>query len=197
MGRVNVPLHRVAVVGAGAVGSFFGAVLAQAGHPVTLIARAPHVDAIKRSGLRLERADRVEIVPIAASVDLAAVRGADLVLFCVKSTDTEAVARRWPRTSAPEALVLSLQNGVENAATIARRVRQPRRAGGGLCRHGDAGAGRGEALRPRRPRDRREARRRRRRSRAGGAAQDIVDLFATAGVPVKISPDVMAELWSS
>jgi 2-dehydropantoate 2-reductase len=125
MVRVNAPLHRVAVVGAGAVGSFFGAALAQAGHPVTLIGRAAHVAAINRTGLRLERADRVEIVPIAASVDLSAVQGADLVLFCVKSTDTEAAADAMAPHLGADALVLSLQNGVENAATIARRVRQP------------------------------------------------------------------------
>ncbi|MEO6595506.1 MAG: 2-dehydropantoate 2-reductase, partial [Planctomycetota bacterium] len=84
---MNSPLPRIAVVGAGAVGSFFGAALAQAGHCVTLIGRAAHVAAIERSGLRLERATgAVEVVPIGASVELAAVQGADLVLFCVKST---------------------------------------------------------------------------------------------------------------
>ena len=61
---------------------------------------------------------------MAATTDLAAVRDADLVLFCVKSTDTEAVAREIAPLLADDALVLSLQNGVDNAATIARHVRQ-------------------------------------------------------------------------
>ncbi|HEY3634693.1 MAG TPA: 2-dehydropantoate 2-reductase, partial [Caldimonas sp.] len=116
--------RKVAVVGAGAVGSFFGAMLARAGHRVTLIGRAAHVQAIERDGLLLDMASKAQVVPIGASVELAAVRGADLVLFCVKSTDTESVARGMAPYLDPDAVVVSLQNGVENAATIARHVRQ-------------------------------------------------------------------------
>jgi 2-dehydropantoate 2-reductase len=90
------------VVGAGAVGSFYGAMLARAGHRVTLIGRAPHVQAILRDGLQLHMGGQVHAVPLAATTELDAVRDADLVLFCVKSTDTDAVARRsrrcWPPT---------------------------------------------------------------------------------------------------
>ena len=194
---MNPSSQHVAVVGAGAVGSFFGAMLARAGHAVTLIARPPHVAAIERQGLRVERASgEVEVVRLGASVDLGAVRGADLVLFCVKSTDTEAVAEAIAPHLGEAAIVLSLQNGVENAATIARRVRalvvpavvyvatalpEP-----GVVRH----YGRGDlVIGP---------------MRAGDAAdpavaarlRHVVDVFAAAQVPVKISPDVMAELWS-
>jgi len=184
------------VVGAGAVGSFFGAMLARAGHPVTLIARQAHVQAIARDGLRLQMAGRVEAIRTAARTDIGAVRGADLVLFCVKSTDTDAVAREMAPHLADDALVLSLQNGVENAAMIARHVRQPvvpavvyvataMPEPGLVAHHGrgdlvigaiDAEAGRDAALAQR--------------------LQALVDLFATAQVPVRISADVMAELWS-
>ena len=96
------PFRSTAVVGAGAVGSFFGAMLARAGHRVTLIGRPAHVQATLADGLRLEKAGRTETVRIAARTELAAVRGADLVLFCVKSTDTVAVAKQsrrcWMRT---------------------------------------------------------------------------------------------------
>ncbi|HET6600186.1 MAG TPA: 2-dehydropantoate 2-reductase, partial [Burkholderiaceae bacterium] len=119
---MNRHFHSVAVVGAGAVGSFFGAMLARAGSRVTLIGRAAHVQAIEGDGLRLEMAGRVETIGLAASVDLAAVRGADLVLFCVKSTDTDAVARELAAHLDAGALVLSLQNGVENAPSIAAQV---------------------------------------------------------------------------
>ncbi|PJA56411.1 MAG: 2-dehydropantoate 2-reductase, partial [Rhodocyclales bacterium CG_4_9_14_3_um_filter_68_10] len=112
--------HSVAVVGAGAVGSYYGALLARAGRRVTLIGRRAHVQAIERDGLRLEMAGRMEVVRVAASVDLAAARGADLVLFCVKSSDTDAVARELAPHLDAGALVLSLQNGVENAAMIAQ-----------------------------------------------------------------------------
>ena len=116
--------HKVAVVGAGAVGSFYGAMLARAGQRVVLVGRPPHVEAIQRDGLKLDMAGQVETVRAEASAELAAVQGADLVLFCVKSTDTDTVARELAPLLEPHAVVLSLQNGVENAATIARHVRQ-------------------------------------------------------------------------
>ena len=190
------PFRSIAVVGAGAVGGFFGAMLARAGHPVTLIARQAHVQAIERDGLRLQMGGKVEAIRTAARTDIGAVRGADLVLFCVKSTDTDAVAREMAPHLDDGALVLSLQNGVENAATIARHVRQPvvpavvyvatAMPEPGVVTH----HGRGDLVIG--PID-------------AKAAQDavlasrlhaLVDLFATAQVPVRISADVMAELWS-
>jgi hypothetical protein len=111
------------VVGAGAVGSFYGAMLARAGHAVTLIGRAPHVQAIRAErGLQLHMNGQTHAVPLAASTELDAVRDADLVLFCVKSTDTDAVARQIAPLLKPDALVLSLQNGVDNAETLARHL---------------------------------------------------------------------------
>ncbi|HZF79448.1 MAG TPA: 2-dehydropantoate 2-reductase [Rubrivivax sp.] len=194
---MNVPLHRVAVVGAGSVGSFFGAALAQAGHHVTLIGRTAHVEAIQRSGLRLERATGVvEIVAIEASVDLATVRGADVVLFCVKSNDSDTVAEAIAPHIGADALVLSLQNGVENAATISRRVSQPvvpvvvyvatAMPEPGVVKHygrGDLVIGAMRAGQTAEP-------------ATAARLQGVVDLFASAAVPVRISADVMAELWS-
>ena len=188
--------NAVAVVGAGAVGGFFGAMLARAGHRVTLIGRDAHVQAMERDGLRLDMAGRVEAMRVAASVDLAAVRGADLVLFSVKSTDTDAVARQMAPHLDDGALVLSLQNGVENAPTIARHVRQTvvpavvyvatAMPEPGLVKH----HGRGDlVIGPLNAAAARDA-------SATQKLQDLVDFFATAQVPVRISTDVMAELWS-
>lgn len=189
-------IRAVAVVGAGAVGSFFGAMLARAGHRVTLIGRSAHVQAIERDGLRLDMAGSVETVRTAASVDLSAVRGADLVLFCVKSTDTDAVARQMAPHLDAGAIVLSLQNGVENAATIAQHVRQAivpavvyvavAMPDPGYVKHygrGDLVVGplNGDATR---------------HASVATKLQDLVELFATAQVPVRVSSDVMAELWS-
>jgi 2-dehydropantoate 2-reductase len=190
------PFHQIAVVGAGAVGSFFGAMLARAGHAVALIGRAAHVQAIQNHGLQLDlaHAERVESVPMNATTDLAVVRNADLVLFCVKSTDTAAVARSMAAHLAPHAVIMSLQNGVENVALIANEMPNPvipavvyvateLAAPGYLAHHG-----RGElligSLLP---------------TRLDNAAQtlaDIVALFASAQVPVQISQNVLAELWS-
>ncbi len=193
---MSAPFRNVAVVGAGAVGSFYGAMLARAGHAVVLIGRPAHVEAISRAGLRLEMAGRSESVALAATSELGAVRGADLVLFCVKSTDTDAVARGMAPFVDAGALVLSLQNGVENAATIARQVAATvvpvvvyvatAMPGPGVVRH----HGRGDLVIGPLAKD-----------SAGDAVlglrlQDVVDFFASADIAVRISADVMAELWS-
>jgi 2-dehydropantoate 2-reductase len=188
--------QKVAVVGAGAVGSFYGAMLARAGQRVVLIGRPPHVAAIERDGLKLDMAGQVETIRADASTTLEAVRGADLVLFCVKSTDTDTVARALAPLLEPHAVVLSLQNGVENAATIARVVRQTvvpavvyvatALGGPGTVRH----LGRGELVVGALKRDASGE------PAPAGVLQDLVALFGTAGVQVTISNDVIAELWS-
>ena len=106
----------IAVVGAGAVGSYFGGMLARAGHPVTLVGRAAHVDAIAAHGLRIESVTWDERVPVRATTSLSdGVHGARTVLICVKTVDTAEVARALAPLLAPDTLVISLQNGVENA----------------------------------------------------------------------------------
>ena len=108
----------VAVLGAGAVGCFFGGMLARAGHPVTLIGRQPHVDAFSTSGLRFEGLKFDDRIAVKASTKAAAVRGAKLVLFCVKSTDTGAAAAQIAPFLDPAAVVVNLQNGVDNTERI-------------------------------------------------------------------------------
>ncbi len=115
--RPQSPLT-VAVMGAGAVGCYFGGMLARAGHHVTLIARPAHVQSIARDGLRMETKTFDEQVRLAASSEARAVQGADLVLFCVKSTDTETAGAQMLPHLSPNALVLTLQNGVDNAERL-------------------------------------------------------------------------------
>ena len=86
--------RRIGVMGAGAVGSFYGAMLARAGHEVTLIGRPAHVQAVARDGLKLEMGAQTHSVRLRASSDVAALRGAELVLCCVKSGGSEAAARQ-------------------------------------------------------------------------------------------------------
>jgi 2-dehydropantoate 2-reductase len=186
----------VAVVGAGAVGCFYGAMLARAGVRVILVGRPVHVEAIERDGLKLDMAGQVEAIRVEASTELAAVRSADLVLVCVKSTDTDAVASDLAPLLAPDAVILSLQNGVENAPTIARHVRQTvvpavvyvatAMAGPGTVKHfgrGDLVVGGLDAAAAH-------------DTAVAGVLADLVALFAAAGVQVTISGDVMAELWA-
>ena len=193
---MSTDLQSTVVVGAGAVGSFFGAMLARAGHRVVLVGRAPHVRAIDAHGLQLHKASRVEVVRIAATTELEAVRDADLVLFCVKSTDTDGVARQIAPLLKADALVLSLQNGVDNAAAMARHIRQTvvptvvyvatAMPEPGTVKH----YGRGDLVIG--PLDAKAAPDASLQQRL----QAVVELFATAEVPVRIAPDVMAELWS-
>ena len=84
---------RVAVLGAGAVGCYYGGMLARAGDAVTLIGRATHVEAIRRDGLVIAWSDRRETIRVGASTDVATARDAQVVLVCVKSPDTDAAAR--------------------------------------------------------------------------------------------------------
>ncbi|WP_404303205.1 ketopantoate reductase family protein [Alicycliphilus denitrificans] len=182
----NDRLH-FAVMGAGAVGCYFGALLARAGHGVTLIGRQAHVDAIRAHGLRLQTATQDSHLPLAASTDASAVQGADVVLLCVKSTDTEAAARQMLPHLAPGALVLTLQNGVDNEERV-RAVLGPAQpvaaavvyvatamAGTGHVRH----FGRGElVLAP------------------SAQAGRLVRELAQAGIPTEVSDNVRGALWA-
>src|SRR5438477_4397753 len=94
----------VAVMGAGAVGCYYGGMLARAGHSVTLIGREQHVEAVRRDGLLLDTPSFQAHVPMEASTDPSAVQGARLVLFCVKSTDTDSAAAAIAPHLEPDAL---------------------------------------------------------------------------------------------
>src|SRR5580704_7010743 len=109
---------RIAVVGAGAVGGYFGGMLARAGAPVMMIGRAAFVDAVKKNGLFLDTVQFKESIRVEASTELTDVRGAEIVLFCVKTTDNAATARALAPLLAPGAIVVSMQNGVDNAEQI-------------------------------------------------------------------------------
>jgi len=108
----------VAVVGAGAVGGYFGGLLARAGVPVTMIGRPAFVEAVEKHGLRLDATQFQETVQVAASTQLEAAAGADYVLFCVKTTNTVATAKELANHIGPDSTVLSLQNGVNNVEQI-------------------------------------------------------------------------------
>src|SRR6266436_1044723 len=109
---------RIAVVGAGAVGGYFGGMLARAGAQVTFIGRPAFVDAVRENGLFLDTVQFQERVKVEASTDLAAARDAEIVLFCVKTTDTAETARALAKVLSKDAVIVSMQNGVDNAEQI-------------------------------------------------------------------------------
>ena len=109
---------QVAVVGAGAVGCYYGGLLLRAGHDMTFIGRQPHVDAINAHGLLLDTKTFKGHLPAKAATDATALASPDLVLVCVKSADTEQAGRSLSGCLRPQTSVLSLQNGVDNAQRL-------------------------------------------------------------------------------
>ncbi|MBC9071552.1 2-dehydropantoate 2-reductase [Thauera sp. CAU 1555] len=176
---------KIAVLGAGAVGCYYGGMLARAGHEVVLIGRPAHVEAMRRDGLLLDTQQFREHVAVQANTDPAAMRGAALVLCCVKSTDTEAAAADLAPNLTPDARVLSLQNGVDNAARLTALLGQDvipavvyvavEMAAPGHVRH----HGRGELV-----------------IGPFAGAETLVQVFGQAGVPVQVSDNVVGALWA-
>ncbi len=112
---------RIAVMGTGAVGGYFGAKLAAAGHELAFLARGKRLDAMRRAGLRISSTDGdLHITDAVFSASPADVGIVDLILFCVKSYDTEAAAQSLGAMVGRHTTILSLQNGIDNPARIAR-----------------------------------------------------------------------------
>ena len=176
---------KVAVMGAGAVGCYYGGMLARAGHDVVLIARPQHVEAIERDGLRMETKAFDEQVRLRASSEASAAQGADLVLFCVKSMDTESAGAQLRPYLAADTLVLCLQNGVDNADRLRTVLPQhavaaavvyvaTEMAGPGHVKH----HGRGELV-----------------IEPSSASGSVAQALTGAGVPTEISDNVRGALW--
>lgn len=127
---------KIAIVGAGAMGSLFGALLSKGGGDVRLLdIWQAHVDAIETNGLSIERDGEVSTVRLRATTDAAGVGTADLVIVFVKSTDTGAAARTAKTLAGDQGYVLTLQNGMGNADVIAAAV-DPARVIAGTTSHG-------------------------------------------------------------
>jgi 2-dehydropantoate 2-reductase len=183
-------------VGAGAVGCFFGAMLARAGARVTLIgrpgAKRPGFEAIAREGLRVDSINFQERVTLGVSSDPAAVRGAEIVLFAVKTIDTDSAARGIAAHLDPASILVSLQNGVENEAQIRAGlspgaivvpavvfVAAAMPAPGHLIHggRGDLVIGAGRVAPP------------------AGALERIAAMFEAAAVPCRISQNIEGDQW--
>jgi 2-dehydropantoate 2-reductase len=177
-----MPVEHIAVVGAGAVGCYFGGMLARAGTPVTLIGRAPHVDAINRNGLFLERSDFQAHIKVQADTRVEAVRDATIVLLSVKTTDTETAAAALVPHLGRDALLVSFQNGVDNAERIQHATGikavpavvyvAAAMTGPGRVKHN----GRGDIVIGHLPR--------------------LESVFKNAGIPCRVSDNIAAELWT-
>ncbi len=176
---------RIAVVGAGAVGGFFGGIFARAGAPTIFIGRKHFVDAVNSKGLVLDKSEGQERITATATTDMTAVRDCSLILFCVKSNDTSATAKEMAPFVRPDATIVCLQNGVDNAdkvraagntvtvpavVYIAVSVPEP-----GRVKH----LARGDLI----------------IGSSSGKATELADVFIRAGIPCRISDNIEGELW--
>ena len=124
---------RIAVVGAGGVGGYFGGRLAQAGHDVTFIARGRHMEAMLRDGLQVESINGdFSLHPVQATDDPQKVGAVDLVVIGVKAWQIPETAARLGPLMGPRTLVLPLQNGLEASSQLAEALGPPAVLGG-LC----------------------------------------------------------------
>lgn len=113
---------RVAVVGAGGVGGYFGGRLAQVGEDVHFLARGAHLRAIRERGLRVRSIRGDFEVRAQATDDPDQIGPSDYVLFCVKSFDTREAASKLPPLLQAGTAVISLQNGIDNEEAIAEEI---------------------------------------------------------------------------
>ncbi|MDX1643809.1 MAG: 2-dehydropantoate 2-reductase, partial [Thermoanaerobaculia bacterium] len=198
-------LPNTAVIGPGAVGCFFGGMLARAGARVTLFGRpeseSPHREAIREHGLAIDGVELQETIPLqVAEVGTdegdAALAAAELVLFAVKSQDTLEAGEQMRGRLHPEAIVVSLQNGIDNPEVLAElgidalptvvfvaaAIEQP-----GVVKH----RGRGDLIigdpdrRAGAPGDAAKL----------AAAERVSEWFETAGVPCPVADDIRRGQW--
>jgi 2-dehydropantoate 2-reductase len=121
---------RIAVIGAGAVGGYYGAMLARAGHRVTLIARGAHLAAIRDRGLIVHASRGVFTVRPAVSEHPSDVGAVDLILFAVKTYDNDTALPLLRPLAGADTVVLTLQNGVDSPSDVAAIVGRSHVLGG-------------------------------------------------------------------
>lgn len=176
---------RIVVVGAGAVGAYFGARLACAGAPLTMVGRKPFVEAVERDGLSIEAQNESLHLRVRVSTDLSVCREAQWVLLCVKTVDTVSTARALGPHLSSDALVLTMQNGVESLEQIRASIRCHAVAAAvyvavampepGRVQH----FGRGDLV-----------------VGSDVASRQVAALCTRAAIPCLISENIQGELWS-
>jgi 2-dehydropantoate 2-reductase len=124
---------RIAIMGAGATGTYYGAKLAKAGYDVSFIARGAHLKAMQTGGIQVVGQEEFHLAQVRATNDTVSVGAVDVVLFCVKAYDTEESARLIMPMVGPQTMVLPIQNGVDSLQRIGAVVGHDQVVGG-LCR---------------------------------------------------------------
>ena len=176
---------RIVVVGAGAVGGYFGGMFVRAGAPTVFVGRRHFADAVNSRGLVVDKSQGLERIRARATTEMSAVRDCSLILLCVKANDTSATAAQMAPFVRRDATVVCLQNGVDNAervraaasvlaiaAAVYVAVSMPEP---GRVKH----LARGDLI-------------------IGPPSEkttDIAKVFERAGIPCRISENIEGELW--
>jgi 2-dehydropantoate 2-reductase len=183
---------RIAAMAAGAVGGYFGARLAAAGHDVFFIARGAHLDAIRKNGLKIESVHGDLHLPKPNATDTPAEVGpVDIVLFAVKLWDTEQAAQAARPLMGPDTRLITLQNGIDSIERISAILGTERVIGGatyiasviaapGVIKHTSAFAKMQIGRLDRKP---------------DAKLKAFVDAGKAAKLDIDLSPDIERELW--
>jgi 2-dehydropantoate 2-reductase len=182
---------RIAVIGAGGVGGYFGARLAQAGNDVVFVARGAHLAALRSRGLRIDSANGKFVLDVNATDDPASLEPVDVVMFCVKLWDVEQGAAQIAPLVARGGVVIPFQNGIDSTDIVSRVIGASHVLGGvayiaasisepGVIAHVGTMArlrvgAFDAALAPR--------------------AQAFVDACIAAGIEAELTPDIRRALW--
>jgi 2-dehydropantoate 2-reductase len=180
----------IAVVGTGAVGGYFGGKLASTGLPVSFLARGAHLTALRRDGLTVESPAGDFRVRARFTDRPEEIGPVDLILFCVKSYDTESASRALEPLFGPRTTLVSLQNGIDNPDRLARRWGAERVLAGvvylgarlarpGLIVHEVGGRLAIGAL----------------EGAASERAETVRATFARAAIPCEVRSDIRAVMW--
>lgn len=183
---------KIAVVGAGGVGTFYGGLLARAGHDVHFVARGAQLDALRTRGVHISSLalGDIRVPPVSATSNAAEIGTADLVLVCVKAHQTSEVLDDLAHLIGADTIVMAFQNGVESDEVLAPRfgaehvvsavvyvgatLEEP-----GFVRHVAAGT-----LVIGCERD-----------GSGDRVERAREVLASTGLPVRISPDIQRQRW--
>ncbi|MEW6241293.1 MAG: 2-dehydropantoate 2-reductase [Chloroflexota bacterium] len=184
---------KIAVIGTGGVGGYYGGLLAKQGHDVTFLARGAHLEAIRRYGLQIKSIHGdFSVTPAQAAANPAEIGTPDLVLFCVKTYHTDQVAKSIQPIVGPQTSVLSLQNGIDAADRIGAVVGMDRLLGGATWLSSAVEA----------PGIIKQVSQFRRvvfgelDGRVTPRVQSIFEAFQPTGITVEISQDILKLLWT-
>jgi 2-dehydropantoate 2-reductase len=175
---------KIAVFGAGGVGTFYGGLLARAGHDVHFVARGAQLETLRTQGIHISSLSlgEIRVPPVRATARASDIGPAGLVLLSVKAHQTGAVLDEVAHLVGPETTVMALQNGVESDEVLAARFGAARVASAvvyvgatleapGFVRHVAAGT---LVIR---------------------ATERVRDVLASTGLPVRVSPDIERQRW--